>query len=168
MKRYLRKLITLSTCIILLSGCAYAPVNLEPYAGEQLVKPPDIPRLKERVSAVYKAWLNRDYQSVYQIESPRLIMSYDQWLKDSRLPDPESEWINNIKGGRLVDVCDCTPYSRPDYPSVIRCRLITEVTSTLKGQGKTARLLEMWEYAEGDWYHGFSAGDELNTCSQIK
>jgi hypothetical protein len=128
---------------------------------------PDLPdevRLRARLQAYYKALGERDLAAQYAILTPTLTrnMTLEQFTryeenKAARLPT-EPRW--NLSSVELVKNCFCG-----NMGGLLRCSMIIKLTEEGPDHKlTTSQPLDMWEYGNGEWYHGMTFEDSGGKC----
>jgi hypothetical protein len=146
--------------LLLMTACATTPK--EESSGTM-----DTHRLAAQVQSYWTKWAQNDFQSIYQLESPRIRshMSIADWKREYHLDEPQDAKSIKVLSGKLVSMCRCTEYERPDYPRVLRCPFVAEVTMSRGKSTLHERILEMWERVDGEWYHGIDL--EGQDCARL-
>jgi hypothetical protein len=146
--------------LVLMTACSTTPKK-ESFGAT------DTHRLAARVQSYWAKWAQNDFQSVYQLESPRIrsLTSFEDWKRDYHLDEPQDAEFIRVLGGKIVRMCRCIEYERPDYPRVLRCPFVAEVSMSRGKSTLHERILEMWEYVDGEWYHGIDL--EGQDCARL-
>jgi hypothetical protein len=125
-------------------------------------------RLRIRVKELHSAMSENDSRTQYKMLSPPVgrKMTFEAWKKDLGLDVPKQ--IPTGKGmvrADLEKVCSCRPWVYGDQQETFRCTILVRVaTESIEGDGKPHRLLEMWEYVDGEWYHGYTDHHRWEDC----
>jgi hypothetical protein len=139
--------------LVFMAGCA----GVHPHN----VKTPHEERLRARVSQFHDVLGLKDINAWYAMTTPtiRSKMTLEEFKKDFRWDENEAKTNNQKMRGEFSKVCSCLDMG------YIRCVIIVDVTITQPDQPSTIeRPLEMWEYADGDWYWGLIGHDSRGRC----
>lgn len=146
-------ILVFSLLFSLISGCAEVrPVT---------VNTPSEGRLRERVQDFHVILGNNDIATWYAMTTPttRKKMTFDKFKQDLRWDDKKAARTKEPMQAELSRVCNCVDVG------TIRCVIIADVRIS-KPDGKTVqdRPLEMWEFADGEWYWGYIGAGSRGKC----
>jgi hypothetical protein len=119
------------------------------------VELPDETRLRARMQEFHNALGNNDIAAWYAMTSPTIRdkMTFDQFKKDLRWDEDASRRTRKTTRADLMKPCSCVQMQ------FIRCVVIADITIEEPGKNPSReRPLEMWEFADGEWYCGVSWG----------
>lgn len=139
--------------LIFITGCA----EVRPLT----VNTPNESRLRERVREFHVILGNNNIAAWYAMTTPTVTkkMTFEQFKQDFRWDEKSTARATERMEAELSRVCSCVEMG------YIRCVIIADVLTT-KPDGKTVKdkPLEMWEFADGEWYWGYIGSSLRGKC----
>jgi hypothetical protein len=127
----------------------------------EVVTLPNEIRLRERVQEFHDALGNNDIAAWYAMTSPtiRERMTFEEFKKDFRWDENAAQRSKVNMRANLEKECGCVQFR------YLRCVLVINVKTNESGRNsKTEKPLEMWEYADGEWFWGYMGPDSRGKC----